>query len=66
MLAGAGLMVMLTALAHVLGPRLGGLLTVFPIATTILAVFSHRNQGSAFAIYLLRTRRRAPQLGAFF
>jgi len=54
MAAGVLLMVVLTAVAHVLGPQLSGLLTVFPVATTILAVFSHRNQGGAFAVYLLR------------
>ncbi|MEW6273008.1 MAG: hypothetical protein AB1689_27335, partial [Thermodesulfobacteriota bacterium] len=54
MLAGAALVVGLTAVADVLGPRLSGLLTVFPVATTVLAVFSHRNQGAPFAVHLLR------------
>ncbi len=54
MLAGAGLMLILTGLARLLGPRLSGLLTVFPVATTILAVFAHRNDGAAFAIHLIR------------
>jgi hypothetical protein len=67
MAAGVVLMLVLTALAHVLGPRLSGLLTVFPIATTILAVFSHRNQGGAFAVYLLRGLAAGLySLGAFF
>jgi hypothetical protein len=54
MLAGIALMLGLTGIARALGPRLSGLLTVFPIATTVLAVFSHRNQGAAFAARLLR------------
>jgi hypothetical protein len=54
MLAGMTLMLILTAVAHVLGPRLSGLLTVFPIATTILAAFSHRSDGAAFAVQMLR------------
>ena len=54
MLAGVALMLVLTAIAHALGPRLSGLLTVFPIATTVLAVFSHRDAGAAFAAQLLR------------
>ena len=52
--AGVALVVALTGVAHALGPRLSGLLTVFPVATTILAVFSHRNQGAPFAVHLLR------------
>lgn len=52
--AGVALVVVLTALADGLGPRLSGLLTIFPVATTILAVFSHRNQGAPFAVHLLR------------
>ncbi len=54
MLAGMTLMVMLTGIAHLLGPRLSGLLTVFPIATTILAAFSHRSDGATFAVQMLR------------
>ena len=54
MAAGVGLMLVLTGVAHALGPRLSGLLTVFPIATTVLAVFSHRAHGYAFAVQLLR------------
>ena len=54
MLAGVALVLALTAIAHALGPRLSGLLTVFPIATTVLAVFAHRDGGAAFAGDLLR------------
>lgn len=54
MAAGVVLMLVLTGIAHALGARLSGLLTVFPIATTVLAVFSHRSHGAAFAVQLLR------------
>jgi len=52
--AGAVLVVAITGLSRALGPRWSGLLTVFPVVTAILAVFSHRNQGAPFAVYLLR------------
>jgi hypothetical protein len=54
MAAGAALVVAVTAVARAAGPRLAGLLTIFPIAVTVLAVFSHRTQGAAFAVHLLR------------
>ena len=54
MAAGAALVVTVTAAAHALGPQLAGLLTPFPIAATVLTVFSHRGQGGAFAVQLLR------------
>ena len=44
-----GLVVALTAMAPVLGPRLSGLLATFPIFAMVLAVFAHRHQGSAAA-----------------
>lgn len=52
--AGAALMLAVTALADGLGPTWSGLLTVFPVATTILTVSSQRSQGPEFAVYLLR------------
>jgi len=54
MAAGATLVVLLTGVADLLGPRLSGLLTVFPVAVSVLAAFSHRSQGAAFAVQLLR------------
>lgn len=54
MAAGAALTLCVTALADALGPTWSGLLTVFPIATTVLTVSSHRSQGPEFAVYLLR------------
>ncbi len=44
----------LTGFASLLGPRLSGLLTPFPIYATILAVFTHYAQGAAYARRLLR------------
>jgi hypothetical protein len=54
MAAGAALVVAVTAAASALGPRLAGLLTPFPIAASVLTVFSHRGQGAAFTVQLLR------------
>jgi hypothetical protein len=54
MLAAAALVTLVTALAQRLGPGLSGLLTPFPIATSVVAVFSHRADGADFAIPLLR------------
>jgi hypothetical protein len=49
MTATAGLVLALTAAARLLGPTASGLLTPFPVATTILVVFAHRAQGRAAA-----------------
>jgi len=54
MLAGAGVVLALTHFAPVLGPRLSGLLGMFPMLGGVLAVFSHRHAGAQFAIHLLR------------
>jgi hypothetical protein len=54
MAAGAALVVAVTGVARAAGPRLAGLLTIFPIAVSVLAAFSHRGQGAAFAVHLLR------------
>jgi hypothetical protein len=53
MLATAVLVLTLTGLASVLGPALSGLFTPFPIATTILVVFAHREAGidGVLAVY---------------
>jgi hypothetical protein len=45
MAAAALLVLALTAMARGLGPRLGGLLTPFPVASSVLAVFSLRLGG---------------------
>lgn len=53
LLATAALVVSLTGLAQMLGPKLSGLFTPFPVATTILVVFAHRQGGAAgvMAVY---------------
>jgi hypothetical protein len=52
-LATALLVLALTGLARVLGPALSGLVTPFPVATTILVVFAHREAGpgGVLAVY---------------
>ncbi|MET0333815.1 MAG: hypothetical protein ABW190_06045 [Rhizobacter sp.] len=54
MLAGAALTVGVTVAAARLGPAWSGLLAVFPVLGIVLAVFSHRSHGPAFAAALLR------------
>lgn len=54
MLAGTVLTLAVTLLAAHMGARWSGLLAVFPILGIVLAVFSHRAQGAAFAAALLR------------
>lgn len=54
MFAGAALTVAVTLVASTIGDRWSGLLSVFPILGIVLAVFSHRSQGSTFAATLLR------------
>ncbi len=44
----------ITGLARVLGPGWSGILTPFPIMTTVLAIFSHTLQGSNATIATLR------------
>ncbi len=43
--AAAALVLALTGLAERLGPRLGGLLTAFPVASTVLSAFAYRQGG---------------------
>ncbi|HZR03097.1 MAG TPA: hypothetical protein VFA81_07995, partial [Burkholderiales bacterium] len=54
MAAGAVLVLALTYFARDLGPRWSGLLAMFPVLGTVLAVFSHRQAGAPFTINLLR------------
>lgn len=44
----------ITALAPALGPHLSGLITPFPLFTTILAAFAHAQRGPAQAISVMR------------
>lgn len=50
----AVLVLLVTASAASLGPRLSGLLAMFPVMSTVLVVFSHRQSGADFAVRLLR------------
>jgi hypothetical protein len=54
MLASAVLVFAITETAALVGPILAGLLTPFPIAASVLAAFSHRLNGPAAAIQILR------------
>ena len=54
MAAGALMTLFVTYLASPLGSRWSGLLAVFPTLGSVLAVFSQRTQGAAYAATLLR------------
>lgn len=50
----AVLVLVLTALADVLGPRLSGMLAAFPVLASVLAAFTHAQAGAAAAADFLR------------
>jgi hypothetical protein len=54
MLAGALLTILVSAVSGSVGSKWSGLLAVFPLLGSVLAVSSHRTHGSGFAISLLR------------
>ncbi len=54
MTAAATLVLVLTALATWLGPSLSGFLASFPLATSILVAFTHRQRGSAAVVAFFR------------
>jgi hypothetical protein len=54
MVSAATLVFALTAIADRLGPRLSGLLTPFPVATAIVAGFTHAQQGTAAVVRFFR------------
>lgn len=54
MVTGVVLVLAITTFASHLGPRLSGLLAMFPVMGSVLAVFSHRQYGPDFTILLLR------------
>lgn len=54
MLAAVVFILVITSASNLLGPQLSGLLSPFPIFTTILTVFAHRHQGGVAAIQFLR------------
>jgi hypothetical protein len=54
MAAAVALVLTVTGLANVLGPRLSGALTPLPVATAILLGFTHAQEGTSSAIVFLR------------
>lgn len=54
MCAGATLVFLVTHFSSGLGAHLSGLLAMFPVMASVLAVFTHRQSGSVPAIQLLR------------
>ncbi|MBE3561319.1 MAG: hypothetical protein IMW89_19175 [Ktedonobacteraceae bacterium] len=54
MVVATAFVVALTAIAPLLGARLSGLLTPFPLYAAILSVFAHRSQGAAAVLAILR------------
>jgi hypothetical protein len=58
MAAAALLVLLLTGLAGLLGPRLGGILSAFPVVTVVLAVFTHVQRGQPAVAAFLRALLR--------
>nr|WP_225927455.1 hypothetical protein [Pseudomonas ekonensis] len=54
MVAGAALTLVVTMLASTVGERWSGLLAVFPVLGSVMAVFSQQTRGPAFTAALLR------------
>jgi hypothetical protein len=54
MIVATAIVLTITALAEALGPRLSGLLSPFPVFSTVLAAFAHHQEGSAAATRFLR------------
>ena len=54
MLAAAVLVTVLTAVADILGPQLSGLLAPFPVATAIVAAFTHKQRGIEAVVIFFR------------
>jgi hypothetical protein len=58
MLAAALVVLFTTGVAEYIGSRWTGLIAMFPLLSTLLAVFSHRSQGAAYAVIILRALAR--------
>jgi hypothetical protein len=54
MIAAAMLVLFVTHFSSQLGPQMSGILAMFPVMSSVLTVFSHRNAGPGFAVKLLR------------
>lgn len=65
-LSAAALVLALTGLAKGLGPTMSGLLTPFPVASSVLAVFAQRQGGQAASTAILKGMLLALQAFAVF
>jgi len=54
MAAATGIVLLLTAAAHRLGPSLSGLLSPIPVFLVVLAAFTHRSEGANACVSILR------------
>lgn len=54
MIIAGGLVLGLSSIAPLIGPRLAGVTAAFPVFATVLAVFAHRLEGEAAACRVLR------------
>jgi len=54
MIMGVTLVLVVTYFAHQLGSRISGMLAMFPVMATVLAVFSHHQYGGVYTVELLR------------
>jgi hypothetical protein len=54
MAAGAVIVVVLTEIAQLSGPRVSGVLAMYPVITIVLSVFAHREGGAGVVIAILR------------
>lgn len=54
LISATAFVLLITALGDILGPRLGGLASTFPIFATVMTTFAHRHQGAPAAIQWLR------------
>jgi hypothetical protein len=58
MVLAAVLVILVTALAQRIGPEHTGVLTAFPIASTVIAVFSHQRYSSSHSIQSLKALKQ--------
>src|SRR5439155_1527475 len=54
MFVATGLVILITSAAPLLGPKLSGLLTTYPVYAGVLAVFAHAQRGGAAAVQVVR------------
>jgi hypothetical protein len=54
MVVASAIVVVITSAAPLLGPKLSGLLTTYPVYAGVLAVFAHAQRGGAAAAQVVR------------